>query len=84
MITVILPDDVAHQIEEVAKIEKRPIEVVLASMVKQYTPQPYSQEESDAAFESIFGIYDDDVTDMSTTVRETLQKHFQEKYDNSD
>jgi len=84
MINIMLPDEIARQIEAVAKLENRPIEEVVASMVRQYTPQPYSQEGSDAAFEAIFGIFDDDVTDMSTTVRETLHKYFQDKYGDSD
>ncbi len=84
MINFMLPDEIARQLEEVAKIEKRPVEEVLVSMVKQYTPQPYSQEESDAAFESIIGIFDDDITDLSTTVSETLHKYFQDKYGDSD
>ena len=83
MINIMLPDEIARQIEEVAKFENRPVEEVVASMVQQYTPQPSSQEESDAAFASLFGIYDD-VSDMSTTVRETLHKHFKEKDGNSD
>jgi hypothetical protein len=84
MINIPLPDEIARQIEALAKLENRPVEAVIASMMQQYTPQPHSQEEADAAFQSIFGIYDDDITDMSTTVRETLQKHFQEKYGDSD
>jgi hypothetical protein len=84
MINIQLPDEIARRLEIVARLENRSVEEVVASMVEQYTPQPYSQAESDAAFEAIFGIFDDDVTDMSTTVRETLHKYFQEKYGDSD
>jgi hypothetical protein len=80
MINIPLPDEIARQIEAVAKLEKRSVEEVVASMVQRYTPHRYSQEESDVVWESIIGIYDADVSDMSTTVRETLHKYFQDKY----
>lgn len=84
MINITLPDDLAKRLEEIAEHENRPVEEIVASMVEQYRPQQHTQEESDAAFEAIFGIFHDDVTDMSTIVRETLHKHFQEKYGDPD
>ncbi len=84
MVTITLPEELAQRIEEIAQQENRSIVDVVASMVEKYELQIPSQEQSDQAFAAIFGIYDDDVTDMSTTVRETLQKYFQEKYGRTD
>jgi metal-responsive CopG/Arc/MetJ family transcriptional regulator len=84
MVTITLPDELAERIEAIAQRENRPISEVVQSMIEHYEPQTHLQEEADAAFESIFGIYDDDITDMSTTVRETIQKYFKDKYGNAD
>ena len=80
MVSIVLPDALAQQLEEIAQRENRPLTDVVASMIEQYEPKSVSQEESDAAFDAIFGIYDDDVTDMSTSVRETLKDYFEKKY----
>ena len=80
MINISLPDDIAKRLEEVTKFENRPVDEIVASMVQQYTPQQHSQEESDVAWDSILGIFDDDVTDLSMTVRETMHKYFHDKY----
>lgn len=84
MMNITLPDELAKRLQDIARRENRPLENVVESMIEQYTPQATSQEKSDETFEALFGIYDDDITDMSTTVRETLHKHFQEKYGHPD
>jgi hypothetical protein len=80
MMNITLPKELAEQLEAITMRENRPVEDVVASMIEQYEPHAPSQEESDAAFEALVGIYDDDITDMSTTVRETLNRYFQDKY----
>ena len=84
MMNIALPDELAKRLEEIAQRENRPVENVVASMIEQYALPTASQQSSDAAFEALFGIYDDDITDLSATVRETLQKYYQEKYGRSD
>jgi metal-responsive CopG/Arc/MetJ family transcriptional regulator len=84
MVNITLPDHLAAQLEEIAQREKRSVTDIVVSMIEQYEPKPVSQEESDTAFDSIFGIYDDDVTDMSTSVRETLKDYFEKKYGRPD
>jgi hypothetical protein len=83
MINIMLPDEIARQIEEVAKIENRPVEEVVASMVQQYTPQETEPKKA-PNWDLIIGIGDKNVTDMSTTVRETLDAYYKKKYANPD
>jgi metal-responsive CopG/Arc/MetJ family transcriptional regulator len=79
MVTINLPEELAQQLEAIAQRENRPVEDVVASMITKYEPQSASQQEKDAAFEAMFGIYDDDISDMSTTVSETLKQHFRDR-----
>jgi len=78
MVSITLPDELAQRLAEVARRENRPVETVALEILEQYTPPSDSQAESDAAFEAIFGMFDD-VTDLSVTVRETIQEHFRKK-----
>jgi hypothetical protein len=84
MINISLPDDIAKRLEEIARREKRPVADVIATWIEQEEADKADQPTEYDPIESIIGIYDDNITDMSTTVRETLQKHFQEKYGNPD
>jgi len=82
MVNITLPDHVAQQLEEIARHENRPVAEVIEKMLQQYSPAQSDERAPD--WDSIVGIYDDDVTDMSTSVRETLQAYFQKKYANPD
>jgi hypothetical protein len=84
MVTLVLPEHLVHKLEDIARRENCPIEEVVASMVEKYEPQLPSQKASDDALDAIAGVFDDDITDLSTTVRETLQKYYQEKYGRPD
>lgn len=148
----IFREDLLDKLREFARIENRPVDAVLESMIEQYSPQPVpaapDSEDDDPVFqaqyrefrrkvyqiareywqsvgdterlaltdaqldeqfwlidhkgiprlkseegtidlppdplEAIMGIFDDDITDMSTTVRKTMHKYYQEKYDRPD
>lgn len=83
MVNIVLPDHLAQQLEEIARRENRALVEVIENMLQHYTPiSPTDEKAPD--WDSIVGIYDDDVTDMSTSVRETLQTYFQKKYANPD
>ena len=84
MATITLPEELAQRIEEIAQQEHRSVVETVASMVEKYKPRLLSQEASDAALDAIVGVFDDDITDLSTTVRETLHKYYQEKYGRPD
>jgi hypothetical protein len=51
-------------------------------MLEQSKATETGQPEIVPNWDMILGIYDDDVTDMSTTVRETLKEYYQKKYGN--
>lgn len=70
---VTLPDELARRLEDIARRENRPLAEVIASLLEQY-PTPITEEIGEID-DPIIGIFDDDVTDMSTTVRETMAKH---------
>lgn len=75
MVNIVLPDHLAQQLEEIAQRENRPVAEVIENMMQHYTLIP-SSDEKPPDWDSIIGIYDDDVTDMSTSVRETLQAYY--------
>ncbi len=78
---IVLPDELTKKLEQIAETENRPLEAVVASMIDQYAPE---QNPSTLGWDAITGIGDNAVTDMSTTVRETLHKYYQDKYGRPD
>lgn len=66
----------------IAEREQRPVDDVLRSMVESYEPHPTAEQ--NAALEAMLGMFDDDVTDLSTTVRETMKEYYQQKYGDSE
>ena len=84
MVNISLPDDVAQALTELAQTQQRPIGDVVAEMLNLYKGEDSQQVVSDSAFESVIGVFDDDITDLSTTTRETLQQIIRDKYGRSD
>ncbi len=82
MVTITLPDELVHRLEEISRHENRSLAEIVATMTEQYRPAETPGETPD--WDMILGVYEDDVTDMSTTVRETMKKYYQEKYGDSD
>lgn len=83
MANLLLPEQLVHKLEDIARQENREVVDVLTSMIEKYTPET-PEEEKGPDWSVILGIGDEDITDMSTTVRETLQKYYQEKYGRPD
>lgn len=83
MTTLKFPDDLAKRLEDFARRENRSVADVVASWLDEHAPEDTEPKKA-PNWDLILGVYDDDVTDMSTTVRETLQKYFQEKYGDPD
>ena len=77
MTDIPLPDDLAAQLEAIARRENRSLADLVALMVEQYKLTT-DQDNIDAQhpLDAFTGIYDDDITNMSTSVRETIQEHF--------
>ncbi|MBI5670772.1 MAG: ribbon-helix-helix protein, CopG family [Chloroflexi bacterium] len=85
MATIYLPEELVQKLEAIAQRQNRSVPDMIAAWAEQNlsdaeTETEASEEEKGANWEAIFGIYDDDVTDMSTTVRETLRAYYEKKY----
>lgn len=69
----------AQQLQAIALREQRPLEEILEAMVELYQhniSQSPAAETVSHPLDAILGIYDDDIVDLSTTVRETMDAHF--------
>jgi metal-responsive CopG/Arc/MetJ family transcriptional regulator len=84
MVSISLPDELVDELTDIAQSQNRPLSDVVAAMISHYKTEVEKQQESDAEFAAMFGIYDDDVTYMSTTVRETIRSHFEKKHGRTD
>lgn len=84
MVNIAVPDEIARQLENVARRENRPVAEVLAIMLAQYKPKPSPDEGKPHPLDAFVGIYDDEITDMSTSVRETIREHFRRKNERTD
>ncbi len=65
-----IPEPLTQRIEEIAKREGRSVANVLQSMLELYE----QQESEHDPIEDFIGAFHDDVTDMSTTVKQTLRQ----------
>jgi hypothetical protein len=83
MINIPLPDEIAQRLEEIARQQNRSVADVLAAWLEEHQDEA-EKPKGIPNWDLILGIGDENVTDMSTTVRETLQKYFQEKYGDPD
>lgn len=77
MSQVLIEHELAERLQEIARRENRPVEEILASLLDLYTAQAESLDLMDGAF-------DDDVTDLSTTVRDTMSRYYQKKHGRPD
>jgi hypothetical protein len=84
MVNIAIPDKLAEQLEIVAQRENRPVAKVIETMLAQYEPPTSSVERELHPLDAFIGIYDDDITDMSTSVRQTIKEHFQRKNERTD
>lgn len=83
MVSITLPDELAQRLAEVARRENRPVEDVALEILEQYIPPP-DEVEKGADWGLILGAFDDEITDMSTTVKETLRSYYKDKYGRPD
>lgn len=87
MTTLTLEDEtLVETLEELAKAENRPLTDLLWQMFKVYTSESTSPtpQEREEALRAMAGMFDDDVTDLSETVRETMDAYYRKKYGDSD
>lgn len=72
-----LPDQLARRLQQIAKQENRPVEDLLEDLLERYTTQFN-------AFTEMDGMFDDEVTDLSTSIRQTMSEFYQNKHDRLD
>lgn len=75
MAELMIAPEVAQQLEDIAERERRTITDLLRTMIEVYETRP-NEAEGDAMqddpLENFIGAFHDEVTDLSTTVRETM------------
>lgn len=76
MTSLMIPDPLAERLRAIARQENRPVEDVLASLLDMYARQLN-------ALVSMDGMFEDDVSDLSASVRETMSRFYQDKYGHS-
>jgi hypothetical protein len=81
MVSINLPEEVKAHLDEIARQENRDVTEVIENMIAQYIPRSAKKP---VDWSLILGIGDPSITDMSTSVRETLDKYYQEKYGKPD
>ena len=88
MTTLIIEDELATQLSKIAKNEQRSVEEVLRSALDLYSSIPQHEKlkskTSKEALLAMDGMFDDDITDLSTTVRETMAAYYKKKYGDTD
>ena len=87
MFQLAIDDQLASRLKAIAEREQRPIEEVLESMVERhetFIATEHTADERALALEEFIGAIDDDVTDASMTVRETMAEYYRQKYDGTD
>jgi hypothetical protein len=84
MAIIHISEKVARAIEAVAKRENRPLDDVAGEVLEDhFLPESSNATEESAEdvnpLDAIMGMFDDDVTDMSTTVKETMREYYKNK-----
>ena len=81
MADLIIDDDLVQRLREIAEKENRPVGDVLRSMVEKYTPQLSSADEALLAMD---GMFDDDITDLSSMTKDDVIELYRKKYADAD
>jgi hypothetical protein len=89
MLTVQIPDELAERLREIAECENKPVDEVVVSMLQKdiSIQAPVDQQPVDEkpnALDALMGMLDYDITDMSSTVKETLREYYRNKYTRPD
>ena len=73
---ITLPDDTLRKLREIAAREDKSVEELLADVADKLARE---DKGSKASLEAMAGIFDDDIPDLSTTIRETMNSFYQTK-----
>ena len=81
MVSISLPEKVFAHLSEIAHNENRDLVAVVEAMIEQYQPITAPQT---IDWDLITGVSDAKISDMSSSVRETLAAYYRQKYGNPD
>ena len=87
MVELVVHEKTLEKLEAIAQREHRSVEAVLESLVEFYEAAPEHASITDTAVDPLdayVGSLDTDLTDLSTTVRETMTEYYRKKYGNPD
>jgi hypothetical protein len=77
MVSIQIDDEqLVLRLQQLAKRENRPVEAVLQTLLDQYVLR-------DESLDAMDGIFDDDITDLSTSIRDTMTSYYQKRNDDS-
>lgn len=62
-------EQLVQRLQALAAQEERPLDDILQGMLEQYMSRKQ-------AFETMEGMFDDDISDLSTSVRETITSYY--------
>ncbi|MBN2304511.1 MAG: hypothetical protein JXQ72_08550 [Anaerolineae bacterium] len=77
---LVISDDLAERLQALAQRENRSVDAVLSDLLDQYDRTDPLTDPLDA----MDGMFGDDVTDLSVTVRSTMEAFYRDKYGRSD
>jgi hypothetical protein len=83
MAIIHIPEHLARRLEELAEREQRSVDEVAVSILQDHVPSEVTSEEVNP-LDAIMGMFDDDVSDLSSTVKETLAEYYKNKYGRPD
>ena len=89
MVMIQIPENLAKVIEKAAQRENRSLDELAVSVLEEHFPVEVadaSEESTEgvSALDALMGLFDDDVTDMSSNVKEHLREYYRNKNDSSD
>jgi hypothetical protein len=78
MADLIVRDDLAKRLREIAQQEQRSVDEILGEMIDHYSD--LGSASANEPLEAFIGAFDDEVADLSTTVRQTMQDYYRRKH----
>lgn len=87
MTDIVISGDVAERLIEAAEQENTPINDLLRSMLDERIIRRHQANKLDDGNKKMLeflGAFDDDVPDIDTNVRETLDEYYRKKFSNAD
>jgi hypothetical protein len=79
MAEIIIDNKLAERLKAIADDEKRAVDDVLTDLLQLYEHQTKNAQID--PLDAMQGAFDDDVNDLSTSVRETMTDYYRQKYD---